>query len=159
MFLTKAKIAVVLILAVSLFAAGAGALAHQALSPAEIETAATQKSEAPVPKAGTTPEAARDSTGDKDAVTFSGRVVDPDGKPVPPATLRLLVESLFPKPLYVQSTGGKDGTFRLSVSAEESRPYIDESTWSHACIVATAEGYGPAVKLAGELASASDLTL
>jgi protocatechuate 3,4-dioxygenase beta subunit len=159
MFLTKAKIAVVLILAIGFFAAGAGALAHQALSPAEIETAAIQKSEAPAPKDGTTPEAAKDSTGDKDTVTFSGRVVDPDGKPVPTTKLRLIVESLFPKPLYVQSTGGKDGKFRLSVSAEESRPYTDESSWSRACIVATAEGYGPAVNLPGELASAGDLTL
>jgi hypothetical protein len=70
-----------------------------------------------------------------------------------------MVETLFPKPLYVQTTGGKDGTFRLSVSAEESRPYTDESTWSTTCIVATAEGYGPAVHRPGELASARDLTL
>jgi RNA polymerase sigma factor (sigma-70 family) len=159
MFVSKAKIAVVLMFAVGLFAAGAGALAHQALTPAENATPAIQKSEAPAPKDGTSQKVVRDGTEDKDAVTFSGRVVDPDGKPVPTAKLRLMVETLFPKPLDVQSTGRKDGTFRLSVSAEESRPYIDESTWSRTCIVATAEGFGPAVHFPGELTSAGDLTL
>jgi RNA polymerase sigma factor (sigma-70 family) len=159
MCLTKAKIAVVLMLGVGLFVAGAGALAHQALTPAQIETPAIQKSEAPAPKDRTTPKAAKDSIGDKDAVTFSGRVVDPDGKPVPSAKLHLIVHSWVKKPLYVGTTGGKDGAFRLSVGAERSRPYIDESSWSQTSIVATAEGYGPAVNLPRELASSGDLTL
>src|SRR5262249_6041545 len=146
-------------LAAGLFAAGAGAMAHQALTPKKIETSAVARSEPPANRDDTTPQITKDSAEVKKAVTFSGRVVDPGGKPVPSAKLHLMVETLFPKPLDVQSTGGKDGTFRLSVSAGESRPYIDESTWSRTCIVATAEGYGPAVHFPGELASARDLTL
>jgi RNA polymerase sigma factor (sigma-70 family) len=159
MFVTKTKVALAILVTAGLFAAGAGVLGHQAPAGGETEKPISQKADAPAPKDATTPKTAKNSSGDKDAVTFSGRVVDPDGKPVPTAKLRLMVETLFPKPLYVQTTGGKDGTFRLSVSAEESRTYTDESTWSRACIVATGEGYGPAVNIPGELASAGDLTL
>ncbi|HEV3444364.1 MAG TPA: RNA polymerase sigma factor, partial [Gemmataceae bacterium] len=68
MFLTKTKIAVLAMLAASLLAAGAGALAHQARAPEATETAAIQKSAAPAAKDATAPKATDGSSERKDAV-------------------------------------------------------------------------------------------
>src|SRR5262249_12852267 len=95
----------------------------------------------------------------KDAVTFTGRVLDPDGKRVADAKLHLIVQDWRRKPLQLQTTSGSDGAFRLSTTAAGARAYTDDSPWRRSWIVAPGVGFGPGVKALGELASSSDLTL
>src|SRR5262249_6712890 len=90
MFLTKAKIAVALLFAVGLVATGASVLTHQALAAKEAPPVA-QKA-APPAKGETKPQTARTADGAKekgDTIAFSGRVLDPDGKPFAGAKLYL----------------------------------------------------------------------
>ncbi len=78
MLLTKAKTAMGVMIALSLFAA-AGVLGRQALAAKGTERpAADQKAEPPNPKKNSTIQAADEPAG---AVEFSGRVLDPQGKP------------------------------------------------------------------------------
>jgi hypothetical protein len=130
MSLNKAKIAVVLIFAASLFALGAGVLACQA--PAAKEPGAQ-------PAAGSDRAATSEGEGkaadaaDEDAVTLTGQVLDPDGKPVAGARLYLLDDGgKGEERAKVRATTGQDGRFRLS-AARGQEP-----------LVATADGYGPA---------------
>src|SRR6516162_3005815 len=82
MFLTKAKIATAVLIAAGLLIAVGGALAYQAFAAEETPPAAARPSEPqPPPKADAAPPAAQVDDGNA-AATFSGRVLDPDGKPV-----------------------------------------------------------------------------
>ncbi|HLN30607.1 MAG TPA: hypothetical protein VK395_22900, partial [Gemmataceae bacterium] len=94
-----------------------------------------------------------------EVATFRGRVLDPEGNPFGGAKLHLVaLDSTNVKTLHVQTTGGVDGRFRISVPAAESRFYADDN-FSKTCIVATAEGYGPAVTIPGAFTWAGDLVL
>jgi RNA polymerase sigma factor (sigma-70 family) len=114
MFLTKAKLATAVLLAVGLIASGAGALAHQALVTRE-RPAGSPKSEVSNPK----PTAAKPPTAnDKDAIAYAGRVLGPDGRPVPGAKLHMTVAWGYPhrpSPSPVYATTGPDGRFRFTV--------------------------------------------
>src|SRR5262249_18539707 len=133
MFVTKTRIAIALMLAVGLFAAGAGAMAHQALTPEKIETSAVANSESPARTDGTALQTTKDSTEVKEAVTFSGRVVNPEGRPVPGAKLHLIAESWMSRlPVHVESKSGADGLFHLSVAPSEARRIAGEPSWSRA---------------------------
>jgi RNA polymerase sigma factor (sigma-70 family) len=160
MFVTKTKIAIALLLAGGLFAAGAGAMAHQALSPKNSETPAIAKSEPPANRDDTTPQTTKDSGEIKEAVTFSGRVVNPEGRPVPGAKLHLIAQSWASgKPVHVETKSGADGSFHLAVAPSEARRLADEPPWSRTYVLAMADGFGPAVSLREALESAGDLTL
>jgi RNA polymerase sigma factor (sigma-70 family) len=160
MFMTQAKTAVTVLFAVGLFAAGAAVLGHQALAGGKAEKPTVQKAETPAVKDATTPKAVKDATGHKDGVTFSGRIVDPEGKPVPGAKLHLISQSWASRdPLYVQSVSATDGGFRLSVAPSDARRIADDPTWSQTCIIATSKGYGPALSVRGPFEPAGDLTL
>ncbi len=144
MFLTKAKLAVALLFAVGLVAAGAGTLAHQALAAKETPPVA-QKAEPPA-KGETKPQAARTADGDKDkksdTVAFSGRVLDPEGKPVKNAKVYLLLHHLKKRPFPVRGTSGEDGRYRFSVRKAEFDQRYSLEPWKQASVVALAEGYG-----------------
>jgi RNA polymerase sigma factor (sigma-70 family) len=120
MFLTNAKIAALVVVVASLCAAGAGVLTRQALAAKAAHQAAT-KAEPPAPKETAKPQAAKQT--DEDAVTYGGRVLDPDGKPV--AGAKLYMRGGYPNKAEAYSreelspldaTTGPDGRFKFAVS-------------------------------------------
>ncbi len=130
MFVTKAKIATAVLLAVSVVT-GAGVLSHQARAGKPVVSQATttkqlertqkvagaERSDAP--DWSNKPKLQRPSPGHPhNEHTYSGRVVGPDGKPVAGAMLYMTVHwgyphSPSPSPEYAKS--GPDGRFKFSV--------------------------------------------
>jgi RNA polymerase sigma factor (sigma-70 family) len=141
MFVSKAKLATVLLLAVGLLAAGLGLLTHQALAARQTESAAAVKRSAPeqgkeAPAAAPAVRAAADPAkkGTEDAIVLKGRVLGPDGKPVPGAKVRFV---------NVDAESDKEGAYRVALPrpAGVKGPFTKDSQyWYH--IAAVAEGYG-----------------
>jgi RNA polymerase sigma factor (sigma-70 family) len=120
MFVTKARIATAVLLAVGLVAAGAWALTSGVGAEAPKEQA-NPKPEAPKAAAEATP----------DSATLGGRVLGPDGRPVPGAKLYLLGGDRKEKgPLPTRATTDREGRFRLT-------PVPDQDF-----LLATADGLG-----------------
>jgi RNA polymerase sigma factor (sigma-70 family) len=129
MSLTKIKIAMALLLAAGLVLAGAGALARQALAAGEplagspLSEAARQEPESAAAK-----EAAKaPATPDQESLTFSGRVLGPDGQPVAGAKV---YESLWwgyhynPFESPESATTGRDGRFVFTLPKAKHQPTI-----------------------------------
>jgi RNA polymerase sigma factor (sigma-70 family) len=134
----KFKIATTVLLATGLVATGLGALGRQALAARQqLGAPAHERVGTSPPRENVKPTVAKEDDA-KDAVTFTGRVLDPDGMLVADAKLHLIVQDWRRKPLQVQTTSGP---------------------WRRSWIVAVAEGFGPAMSAPGELASSGDLTL
>jgi RNA polymerase sigma factor (sigma-70 family) len=112
MLLTKAKIATAAFVAVSLFATGAGVLTHHALAAKEPQPPVARKVEAAAPQADAKPQAATND--DKDATTYAGRVLDPEGKPV--AGAKLFVCERKGKSAAPQPAADRDGRFRFALA-------------------------------------------
>jgi RNA polymerase sigma factor (sigma-70 family) len=136
MFLTKAKLATALLLALGLVAAGASALAHQALaSPPE---AARPQANAKLPTPVKPP-----MPSEKDSVVdVRGRVLDPEGKPVPGAKLVFIYASDEKVPEKVWATSTVGGAFRFSVARNIEDASESGNAWKHTYVVAAAEGHG-----------------
>ncbi len=150
---SKAKMVTALLLTATL-AAGAGWW----------RTAGVSRLEDPVPAdfhqpsvAGPTPRQEQS----KD-VTVSGRVVDPDGKPVNGAKLLFLYRSGRDIPKKVWATSSTEGRFAFTVPVKEVElsgySTFWEKPWEHTHVLAAAEGYGFAVTRVGK-PGATDLTL
>jgi hypothetical protein len=135
MFIQKAKIAGLVLLTIGLFAAGAGALTHQVLAVQE-QPVESQKSQVkspeplaaePLPKppvADVKPPA----PDDKDAIAYAGRLLGPDGTPVPGAKLYLAqanFRSLFDmhEPPEVATTG-PDGRFQFTAAKSKFGEHV-----------------------------------
>jgi RNA polymerase sigma factor (sigma-70 family) len=89
---------------------------------------------------------------------ITGRVVDPDGRPLGGAQVHLIAQTfVLPKPLHVQTTSGADGGFRLVVK-EPTATGADTPYWS-VQLLATAQGFGFALQSQSALQSASGITL
>jgi RNA polymerase sigma factor (sigma-70 family) len=134
MFYSKAKIATALVLAVSLALTAFGVVrlrAQSAHQPAP-EQAVSEK---PKEKSGETPADAKAKPAAEGTIEVSGRVLDPEGKPV--AAARLYLARLMPNapPPSAQGASGPDGRFRFAVQ----RMKTDQSPWQ---VLATATGYG-----------------
>jgi RNA polymerase sigma factor (sigma-70 family) len=99
MFLTRQKISVFVLLVAGLLAAGAGLLMHQAPA-AEQPKPATAK---PLEKV------------DANAIAYGGRVLGPDGKPVPGAKLYLSMAGTQWQPENQRPITGAEGRFRFTV--------------------------------------------
>jgi hypothetical protein len=118
---SKFNIVAAVLLAVGLVAGSAGMLAHQALAAREPPVGSPQSDAAnpePEPAApiGTrSPDCAPAGTADdKDAVAYGGRVLGPDGRPIPDAKLYLTLSWSYvvrPAPSAVYATTGADGRF------------------------------------------------
>ncbi len=93
-------------------------------------------------------------------VTVSGRVVDPDGKPVSGAKLLFLYHSIRIAPKKVWATSTAEGRFGFTVPVKEveNNGYRTEKPWEDTHVLAAAEGYGFAVTRVGK-PGATDLTL
>jgi RNA polymerase sigma factor (sigma-70 family) len=127
---SSAKVAGLALLAV-VFAAGARLLAPAAAPPADPPAA-------PPPPAAPAPAAA-------DAVTYQGRVLDADGKPVAGAKLFLLPNTRHPLPAAARAEADTGGRFRLSVAHTAFAPAFftyHDKPWQNAVIAAKAPGYG-----------------
>ncbi|HMC65687.1 MAG TPA: hypothetical protein VKI65_12175, partial [Gemmataceae bacterium] len=125
-FLTKAKIAMAVLCAVGLFAAGAGVVNRQALAEKASDpppAAAKRAKDSTKPPAATraNPQAAETkppAADDKDSIAYGGRVLGPDGEPVAGAKLYVTLAYGYahrPETSPQYATTGPDGRFKFAV--------------------------------------------
>ncbi len=160
MFLTKATLATAVLMTISLLITG-GTLAYQNLAAQEEDTPPVAiKHAEPSARKGASQRQIAQATDPKDSAIFSGRVLDPDGKPVAGAKLHLIAHPWAkPEPVHLQTTSTAGGAFRLMVAPGDTRRLADDASWMPTAVVAVAEGYGPAVSLHAASESAAGLTL
>jgi RNA polymerase sigma factor (sigma-70 family) len=146
MYLSKAKVATAVLLAVCLFTTGAGVLTHQAFAvkepPAVVKHQEPRHSKGD-PKARA--ERPNPQPGGKDqegAMEVTGQVLDPEGRPVAGARLyspQAVQEQPAAKDqvaVIQQGTTGKDGRFKLSLLRKDA-PRRQPVT-----LIAAADGFG-----------------
>jgi RNA polymerase sigma factor (sigma-70 family) len=134
LFLGKAKVVTTVLIAACLVA---GALTHQALASREvggIKQEAPRAAEATAPKREAKPPR-QAAASDRDAVTFTGRVLGPDDEPFAGATLSVWCSAAKREVPRRRETTGRGGSFRITVRRADLE--------AQAVLVATAEGYGP----------------
>jgi protocatechuate 3,4-dioxygenase beta subunit len=138
MLLKRARLMTALLFATSLVVAGAGTLARRVFAgsepPVKTEAGGDRPAAAAVNQAAKPPVAK-----DEQVVTFAGRVLDPDGKPVAGAKLYVAPASGYfrgQKPVPESATTGPDGRFRCSVPKAKFGDY-------GAFVVAAAANLGP----------------
>ena len=98
---------------------------------------------------------------DRKPVPISGRVLDPDGKPLPGATIyvqhnpmRNVIDEILP--IEPVARAGADGRFHFDLDPTKSNSLVgDVPSWQSALIAAAAPGFGPAWVTAGDAARAS----
>jgi hypothetical protein len=159
MLLSKAKIAVILLLTGGLFLAGAGGVTRQlpATGQPPAQSAQTGARRPALPPAPTNEAAQSPDAADKDTITCAGRVLGPDGKPV--AGARLYAKGGYkkgqefsreePSPL---GTSGPDGRFKFAIPRVKP---LNEAT----SVTAMAANYGAGwVEIPAD-GNADDLTL
>jgi RNA polymerase sigma factor (sigma-70 family) len=163
MFLTKARTATTFLFALG-FLTAAGALAHQAL--AARETPAVGSSQAAAQSSKSEEKARPVTEGDvqRDTALVSGRVLDPDGKPVQGAKVyfvRLLAyrRGTPPAPPPARATTGADGRFHFRVSRTGFHNAEEKKAWFHVTLTAVAAGHGPAWKMVVEPKALRNVTL
>jgi RNA polymerase sigma factor (sigma-70 family) len=145
MFLTRGKTAVSAVLLAAGLLATAALGRHDGAPRAPAGGMPTSKSKEARAE-GTAPAGKEEAAG---TVEVSGRVLDPDGKPVTGAKLYLASGWLGPSSFApVRATSGPDGRFRF-----RARPRFPDDVGE---LVATAEGYGPGWAPAG---ARNDLTV
>jgi RNA polymerase sigma factor (sigma-70 family) len=135
MLLSKTKVATALLLTAGLLA-GTGALARFRPAAAADEPPPAKSSEAPKPAAVAAPD---DVQGD---VTYTGRVVGPDGKPFAGAKLHLLYYTPKALPVPARATSDAEGLFKFSVPRADFERSSTKVPWDEAVVVAVANGYG-----------------
>ncbi len=136
MFTNLLKLTAGLVLAAGLLA-GAVSVRNATVKAAPTEPPADKVTEKPLRE--------------KETVTFSGRVVDPDGKPVAGARLFVVPSGSKKTDLAERATTGEDGRFRVSVPATEMKRGVK--------LVAAARGLGPDWVEVGEQAKPGEVTL
>jgi RNA polymerase sigma factor (sigma-70 family) len=138
LFTYKLKVATAVLLVVGLVATGAAVLAQQALG-ARGRPVARQQTEgrSPRPKPAAAPEAPQPPAADvTDAIAYGGRVLGPEGQPVPGSKLYLTLSYREPRsPLPASATTGLDGRFRFVAPKAEFGEYFT-------VVTATAANHG-----------------
>jgi RNA polymerase sigma factor (sigma-70 family) len=153
MFLAKAKITTLVLIALGLIAIHAGMLVHQATAkagPPPQAQAPERRGPKPSPAGARGPAAE-----DKGNISYNGRVLGPDGRPVSGAKLYVTptvghVDEPFATP--ERGTTGADGGFRFTVAKESDIIH-------GAIVVATVANLGPAWVTVPADAKREDLTL
>ena len=99
----------------------------------------------------------KEAAGDgRKPVSIAGRVLDPDGAPLPAAKIYVRHSHWFDRgeesrAIEQPTTAGPDGRFRIDLDPSKSdAPIGDGPPWHAAMIAAVAPGYGPAWITAGE---------
>jgi RNA polymerase sigma factor (sigma-70 family) len=142
MFVSKIKLATLVLLAAGLFAAGLGLLSHQALAARQAEKSVGDKraapesgKEAPAAAPGVRAKDEAVKEGKDEALVIKGRVLGPDGKPVVGAKVHFGSK--------VQAESDKEGAYQVALprSADERGPYNRASRYWYT-VAAEAEGYG-----------------
>ena len=93
---------------------------------------------------------------DRKPVSISGRVLDPDGKPLPAARIYVRNNHWFDRgeesrAIEQSAVAGPDGRFFIDLDPSKSdAPIGDGPPWHEAMIAAVAPGYGPTWIKAGE---------
>jgi RNA polymerase sigma factor (sigma-70 family) len=150
MSLTKTRIVIAVLLAACLLAA-AGVPTLQPLAAKERQSAAAAQ-----PESHTSDQAVPQNRAEEDPVAFSGRVLDPDGKPVAGAKLYLTKSWNYaerPAEATPYATTTDDGNFRFALPrARLAADHLEE-------LVATARGFGPAWIQVGPRGQREGLTL
>jgi len=96
-----------------------------------------ERPEPPKPKPAVSPEGG-------DRLTYGGKVLDTDGKPLSGASVYLDLPYRTGPPLFQKlGVSGSDGRFRATVSRQELTKAGPDDLWKYANVVATAPGYGP----------------
>jgi Sigma-70 region 2 len=134
-------------------ARGAGALARQALAGRRAPEPA-----APSPAKAAERQPAKAPAGGKD-VACGGRVLGPDGQPVPGARLVFVYTTARKIPENVRATSAADGRFRFTVPGGQIDRSWWEDPWQHTFVVAAADGYGFGVTRVGKPEAAGDLVV
>ncbi len=75
-------------------------------------------------------------------VTYAGRVVRPDDKPVAGAKLYALYYTPRELPVPQRATSDKDGSFRFTVEGKEFDRIVSARPWDEVVVFAVADGYG-----------------
>jgi RNA polymerase sigma factor (sigma-70 family) len=144
MFSGKAKIATVLLLAISVTAAVCGVMRHRA---AAADQPAPQQRQADKPKApeDQPPPGPQPKLGAEGTIEVRGRVLDPKGKPVAGAKLYLAKSTGLawkgPAPSQ-QAVSGPDGCFQFAIARSELETGVAEKMQWPAQVMAVAEGHG-----------------
>ncbi len=139
MYPTSVKVATAVLLTASLLVAGAAVVAQQAATadPAPGQKPAAQTRET-MPAAPAQP-----TQGKASQVDVRGKVVDPQGKPVPAARLLFDYFSADRTPDKTWALSSSDGTFHFSLPKQEIEEAAGlETPWKFTYIMATAEGHG-----------------
>jgi RNA polymerase sigma factor (sigma-70 family) len=152
MFLSKTKMAVLILLTGCLLVAGAGGLARQPLAARQQPAAkpksqvANQAAQPASARVGANPtDGAKDG---KDTIEVSGRVIDPDGKPVAGAKVFFARNALAfwrdpPPPPPTPTPADAEGRFRFRISRTGYQFAEQKPDWLKGGVVGVAEGYGP----------------
>jgi RNA polymerase sigma factor (sigma-70 family) len=144
MLLSKTKLATALLLTAGLLA-GTGALTRFRPAAAAEEPPAARK-EAPKPEAakpeGAKPAAAAVPDEEQGDITYSGRVLDPDGKPFAGARLHLLYYTPKALPVPPRATSDAEGHFQFRVARADFDRSYNTAPWDQAIPVAVAKGFG-----------------
>jgi RNA polymerase sigma factor (sigma-70 family) len=139
----KLKVITALLLAAGLVLTGAGVLAHQARAARE-RPAGSPKPEGGSPKPHPAAAAARPAGEKGDSVPVSGRVVDPEGKPVAGAKVFFARYILGLRNLPpVAITSDAKGRFRLDVSRTGYQEDYEKNLWLRGAVVAVRRGFAP----------------
>jgi RNA polymerase sigma factor (sigma-70 family) len=145
MLLSKTKMAVLILLTGCLLAAGAGGLLCQLFAASQQPAA---ESEPQVANQASQPAPAKESVKDvKGTAGVSGRVVDPDGKPVAGAKVffarNVLAFWRDAPPPPPPTTTDAEGRFRFGVPRSGYQFAEEKADWLKGEVVGVAEGYGP----------------
>jgi len=135
------KSLLVLVTAVGAAALGLG-MRSVSLTAADPQPTPKAPAKAAVPAPKDVPKAAdltADTTGE---ATYGGRVLDPDGKPVPGAKLYTLYYTPKVLPIPERGVTDKDGTFRFRVEKKEFDRTAAARPWDQVLVFAVADGYG-----------------
>jgi protocatechuate 3,4-dioxygenase beta subunit len=149
MVATKVKVATALLLTAGVIAGAAGVAGYQAVG-AKPGGRPSPAGETPPPvahfiAAEEQPEPPpQPAAGEKtNAVVFSGRVLDPDGKPFAGAKLYAPYPVSRSRPPAVRATSDADGQFRFTVARPELEASMSYPSYSPG-LLAMADGFGPA---------------
>ncbi len=147
MMVTKLKAAGAAVLLLGVLSGVASGLAAMSAAP-QPETGAsdppTERRLSPLEARGQSPETAQRQSGQTENLTFKGRVLGPDGKPVARASIYTLQfdapESVKP---VLRGESAKDGKFQFDVSKSDFDSIVEKGPFASFTLVATAAGLGP----------------
>ena len=142
LFLTKALV-VVGVLFAGLVVGGGGVLARQALSKQAEPEMPPPVSELRLDEPSARPAAVMPGDNeDQQPVTFRGRVLNTDGKPVAGAKIYALYYTPKELPVPVRAISDAEGAFRFDVMRGDFDKSSSAQPWNEAMLVARADGYG-----------------